>query len=79
MSNSSARPDGGPPQSRKNRIEKTGIPYMNHADFGRVALEIRANAKAKRATSFNPENWGLADEALRERELGARPSRRATV
>ncbi len=48
------------------RFDEAGVPYLKHKDFARITRQVRANAKAKRPTTFNAEDWGFADEDLLE-------------
>ena len=45
------------------RLAGAGIPQLSHAEFNRMAIEMRREGRPRQ---FNDERWGLRDESLPE-------------
>ncbi len=57
-------------EALESRLQRSGIASLAMADFQKLALEMRRNNEP---TIFNDENWGLANEALKETNPTATP------
>ena len=52
-----------------DRLRAGDIPFLSDDDLGRVAMALDRARRQNRATGFNLEGWGLADEDVTETRL----------